>query len=163
MRLVRNSVEGEYYPGNLVYPGLGIGSFQQARAEHVIQSALAPHVDRISLGVVERCEDLLNPQKMQKLRPYSTDEFPASIGEKSSGSTEVGDDMPHEGLADCAGGVVAGGDEDGVFKKAVDEDDQELVALIRRQGSYNVDREGIPGPLGLDGACCLLAMAVIGA
>ena len=71
--------------------------------------------------------------------------------------------MPHEGLTDCAGGVVTGGDEGGVFRKTVDEDDQELVASIRRQGSYNVDREGIPGPLGLDGACRLLAMAVIGA
>ena len=139
MRLVRHLVEGEHYPGNLVYPGLGRGSFQQTSAEHVIQSAVAPLIDHISLGVVRRCEDLLNPQRMQKLRPYSTDEFPASIGEKSSGSAEVGDDMPHKGLADCAGSVVAGGDEDGVFRKAVAEDDQELVVSIRRQGSYNVD------------------------
>ena len=40
--------------------------------------------------------------------------------------------MPHKGLADCAGGGVIGGDKDGVFRKAVDEDDQELVASIRR-------------------------------
>ena len=132
MRLVRHSVESEHYSWNLVYPGLGRGSFQQAGVEHVIQSAVALLVDRISLGVEGRCEDLLNPQRMQKLRPYSTDEFPASIGEKSSGSAEIGDDMPHECLADCAGGVVAGGDEDGVFRKAVDEDDQELLASIRR-------------------------------
>ena len=39
--------------------------------------------------------------------------------------------MPHEGLSDCAGGVVTGGDEDGVFRKTVNEDDQELVASIR--------------------------------
>ena len=71
--------------------------------------------------------------------------------------------MPHEGLADCARSVVAGGDEDGAFRETVDEDDQELVASIHRQRSYNVDREGILWPLGLDGACRLLAMAVIGA
>ena len=37
------------------------------------------------------------------------------------------------------------------------------MASIHRQSSYNVDREGIPWPLGLDGACRLLEMAVIGA
>ena len=40
--------------------------------------------------------------------------------------------MPHEGLADCASGVVTGGDEDGVFGETVNEDDQELVASIWR-------------------------------
>ena len=153
----------EHYSWNLVYPGLGRGSFPQAGAEHVIHSEVAPLIDCISLGVVGRCEDLLNSQGMQKLCPYSTDEFSASVGEKSSGTAEVGDDMPHEGLADCAGGVVTAGDEDSKFRKAVDEDNQELVASIRKQRSYNVDQEGIPGPLGLYGVCRLLAMAVIGA
>ena len=40
--------------------------------------------------------------------------------------------MPHEGLTDCACGVITGGDEDGVFGEAVHEDNQELVASIRR-------------------------------
>ena len=40
--------------------------------------------------------------------------------------------MPHEGLADCAGGVVARGDEDGVFGETVHKDDQELVTSIWR-------------------------------
>ena len=61
MRLVRHSVESEHYPWDLVYPSLGRGSFHQVGAEHVIQSAVAPLVDRISLGVVGRGEDLLNP------------------------------------------------------------------------------------------------------
>ena len=53
--------------------------------------------------------------------------------------------MLHEGLADSAGGVVTGGDEDGVFRKVVNENNQELVASSLRQRSYNVDRVGIPG------------------
>ena len=40
--------------------------------------------------------------------------------------------MLHEGLTDCASGVVTGGDEDGVFGEAVHKDDQELVASIWR-------------------------------
>ena len=40
--------------------------------------------------------------------------------------------MPHEGLTDCARGVLTGGDEGGVFGEAVHEDDQELVASIWR-------------------------------
>ena len=61
MRPVRHSVESWHYPWDLVYPSLGRGSFQQAGAEHVIQIAVAPLVDRISLRVVGRCEDLVNP------------------------------------------------------------------------------------------------------
>ena len=71
--------------------------------------------------------------------------------------------MPHEGLTDGASGVVTRGDEDGVFGEAVHEDDQELVVLIWRQRAHNVNGEGILWSLRLNGACCLLAMAVIGA
>ena len=71
--------------------------------------------------------------------------------------------MPHKGLADCAGDVVTGEDEDGVFGETVNEDDQELVASIWRQRPHNVNGEGIPWSLRLDGARRLLAMTVIGA
>ena len=40
--------------------------------------------------------------------------------------------MPHEGLTDCASGVVTGGDEDGVFGEAVHEDYHDFVASIWR-------------------------------
>ena len=52
MRLVRHSVESEHYFWDFVYPCLGRGSFQQAGAEHVVQLAVAPLVDRVSFGVV---------------------------------------------------------------------------------------------------------------
>ena len=71
--------------------------------------------------------------------------------------------MPHEGLTDCARGVVAGGDKDGVFGEAIHEDDQELVASIWRYGTHNINGEGIPGSMGLNGARCFLAMAVVSA
>ena len=75
---------------------------------------------------------MLNPERAQELGLNGADELSAPIGEKSSGGAKVGDDMPHEGLTDCARGVVTGGDEDGVLGEAVHEDDQELVALIWR-------------------------------
>ena len=71
--------------------------------------------------------------------------------------------MPHESFADRIGGVVAGGDEDGVLRITVHEDNQELVAVIRRKRSHNVNRQRIPGALRLDSASCLLALAVVGA
>ena len=54
-------------------------------------------------------------------------------------SSEIRDNMPHESFADRVGGVVAGGDEDGVLRIAVHEDSQELVAVIRRKRSHNVN------------------------
>ena len=79
------------------------------------------------------------------------------------GGAKVGDDMPHEGLADCACGGITGRDEDGVLGEAIYEDNQELVASIGRERAHNIDRQGIPRPLRLDGARSLLAVAIIGA
>ena len=124
---------------------------------------MAPLVDCVAFRVVGGGEDLLDPKRAQELGPNGADELPASIGEKSSGSAKVGDDMPHEGLANCACGVITGGDEDGVFGEAAHEDNQELMASIGRQGAHNIDGEGFPRSLGLNGARRLLVMAVIGA
>ena len=71
--------------------------------------------------------------------------------------------MAHEGFAVHIGGVVAEGDKDGIFRKAVHEDNQELVAVVRRKRSHIVNGQRIPGALRLDGAGGLLAMAVVGA
>ena len=56
---------------------------------------------------------------MQQLGPSVTDKFPAAAGEEPERGAEVGDDMAHEGFADRISGVVAGRDEDGVFRIAI--------------------------------------------
>ena len=71
--------------------------------------------------------------------------------------------MLHEGLVDCVGGVVARWDEDGILRVAVYEDDQELVAVIWRERSHNVNRQRVPRALRLDSASRFLAVAVVGA
>ena len=119
-------------PGDLVYPGFGGGSLKQASAEHVIQGPVAPLVDGIAFRVIRRGENLLYSKQAQELGPYGTDELAAAIGELPVWSPEIWNNMPHEGLADCVGGVVAGWDEDGILRVAVYEDDQELVAVIWR-------------------------------
>ena len=40
--------------------------------------------------------------------------------------------MLQEGLTDCACGVITGGDENGVLRKAIHEDNQKFVASIGR-------------------------------
>ena len=82
--------------------------------------------------MVGRGEDLLNPERAQEVGPNGVNELPASVGEKSSGGAKVGDDMTHEGLTDCARGVITGGDESSVLQEAIHEDNQEFVALIGR-------------------------------
>ena len=100
---------------------------------------------------------------MQELGPHGTDELTATVREEPARRSKIRDNMPHESFADHIGGVVAGGDEDGVLRITVHEDNQELVAVIRRERSHYVNRQCIPGALRLDSASRLLAMAVVGA
>ena len=71
--------------------------------------------------------------------------------------------MAHEGFADRVGGVVAGGDEDDILRIAIHEDDRELMAVVRKKLSQNVNGQRIPGALRLDSASRLLVMAVVSA
>ena len=87
----------------------------------------------------------------------------AAVREESSGGAKVRDDMAHEGLADCGCSVVTGRDEDGVFGKAINKYNQELVAVVGRKRAHNVNGQSIPQALGLDGARRLLPVAIIGA
>ena len=103
----------------------------------------------------------MNPERAQELGLYGTDEL--AVGEEPARSSKIRDNMPHESFADRIGRVVAGGYEDGVLRIAVHEDNQELVAVIRRERSHNVNRQLIPGALRLYSASRLLAVAVVGA
>ena len=124
---------------------------------------MAPFIDCVALGMVGRGEDLLNPKRVQEHGPNGANELSAAIREEFSGGAKVGDDMPHEGLADCACGVITGRDEDGVLGEAIYEDNQAFVASIGRKRAHNIDGQCIPWSLGLDGACRFLAVAIIGA
>ena len=44
--------EGEHDPGDLIGPGFGGGSLEQAGAEHVIQGPVAPLVDGVALRMI---------------------------------------------------------------------------------------------------------------
>ena len=105
----------------------------------------------------------MNPERVQELGPNGTDELAASVGEETARNSKIRDNMPYESFADHIGGVIAGGDEDGVLRIAVHEDNQELVAVIRRERSHNVIRQHIPGVLRLYSASRLLAVAVVAA
>ena len=132
MRLVRHGVEGQHNPGKFICQSLGIGSFQQAGTEHVVQCAVASFVDCVALGMVGRGEDLLNPERAQEVGSNGANALPAWVGEKPSGGAKVGDDMPHEGLTDCARGVITGGDENSILQEAIHEGNQEFVVSIGR-------------------------------
>ena len=71
--------------------------------------------------------------------------------------------MVHEGFADRVGGVVTGRDEDGIFRIAIHKHDKAFLAVVRGQGSHNVNGQRIPGTLRLDSTGRLLAMSVVAA
>ena len=86
-------------------------------------------------------------KRAQERGPYGTDKLAAAIGEEPVWSLEIWNNMLHEGLADCVGSVVAGWDEDGILRVAVYEHNQELVAVIWRERSHNVNRQRVPRAL----------------
>ena len=71
--------------------------------------------------------------------------------------------MAQEGFAHRVRGMIAGGNEDGEFRVAIHEHDEEFLAVIGWQRSHNVDGQRVPGTLRLDGASRLLTMAIIAA
>ena len=112
--------------------------------------------------MVGQSEDLLDPERAQELGPNGANEFLAVVGEESSGGAKVRDDMVHEGFADCVCGVVTGRDEGDVLGKTIHKDNQELMGVVGRKRTHNVNGQRIPRALGLDGARRLLEVAIIG-
>ena len=89
-------------------------------------------------------ENLLDSQGAQQLGPNVADKFLAAVGEEPARGAEVGGHMAHEGFADRIGGVVAGRDEDGVFRIAIHKYDQEFLeaeVLQRQWTTYPRDLE----------------------
>ena len=122
---------------------------------------MAPLINGISFGVIGRSEYSLDPEGAQKLAPYLAYKLSASIREKPARCAEVGNYMAEEGLAHRVCGVVARGDEDGIPRVAVHKHDEKLLAVVGGERSHNVNREHVPWPLGLDGPCRLLTVAII--
>ena len=124
---------------------------------------MAPFIDGVAFRMVGGGENLLDPEGAQQLGPDSADELLAAVREEPARSAEVRGQVAHEGFADRVGGVVVGGDEDSIFGIAIHKNDQELMAVVRRQLSHNVNGQRIPWALRLDSAGLLLTMAVVGA
>ena len=105
----------------------------------------------------------MDSEGAQELGPDGANELSATVGEEPAGCAEIGNDMAHEGFTDCIGSMVAGRDEDSILGEAIHEDNQELVAVVWRKRSHNVNPERVPGAMGLDGTSRLLAVAIVGA
>ena len=115
MRFMRHGVEGYHDPRNLVNPCLRGGSFKQTSVKHIVECPMAPFIYSIALRVIGRSEDLLDHQGAQQLSLDIADEFPAAVGEEPTRSAEVWYHMAHEGFTDRVRGVIAGGNENGIF------------------------------------------------
>ena len=122
---------------------------------------MASLVYSIALGMIWRSEDLLDPQGVQQLSPNIADELSAAVGEEPVRSAEVWDHVAQEGFAHRVRCVIAGRNEDGVFRIAIHEHDEEFLVVIRRQRSHNVNGQRIPGTLRLDSTSRLLAISIV--
>ena len=161
--LMRHGVECQHDPRDLVNPCLKGGTFEEASAEHVIEHPMAPLVDSIALGMVGGSETPLYPQRAQQLRPDVTYELMSTVGKEPERGAEVWDHVAQEGFTHRVRGMIAGGNEDGEFRVAIHEHDEEFLAVIGWQRSHNVDGQRGPGTMRLDGARRLLTMATIAA
>ena len=106
--------------------------------EHVVERPVAPLINGISFGMVGRSEYSLDPEGAQQLAPYLAYKLSSSVREELARCAEVGDHMPKEGLAHCACGVVARGDEDDIPRVAVHKHNEELLAVVGGERSHNV-------------------------
>ena len=82
----------------------------------------------------------MDSKRAQDLGPDGANELPATVREEPVGCAKVGNDMTHKGFTDCIGGMVAGRDDDGIFGEAIHEDNQELIAVVWRKRSHNVNQ-----------------------
>ena len=82
---------------------------------------------------------MLDPKGVQELGPDGTDELSAAVGEETAGCAKIGNNMAHKSFADRIGGMVAGGDGDGILTEAVHKDNQELVVVVRGKWSHNIN------------------------
>ena len=139
MRFVGHGVEGQHNAGDFVNPCLGGRAFEQASAEHIIERPVAMLINSIPFGVIGRLEHSLDPEGAQQLAPYFTYKFSPSIREKPTRRAKVGDYMAEESLAHRVCGVVARGDEDGIPRIAVHKHDEELMSVVGRERSHNVN------------------------
>ena len=81
----------------------------------------------------------MNSKGVQELGPDGANELPVTVGEEPAGCAKVGNDMAHKVFTDCTGGMVTGRDEDGISGEAIHEDNQELVEVVWREWSHNVN------------------------
>ena len=161
--LMRHGVEGQHDPRDLVNPCLRGGIFEEVSTEHVIERPMAPLVDSVALGMVGGSENPLYPQRAHQLRSDVTYELPSTVVKEPARGAEVWDHVAQEGFAHRVRGMIAGGNEDGEFRVAILEHDEEFLAVIGWQRSHNVNGQRVPGTLRLNGASRLLTMAIIAA
>ena len=127
---MRHGVEGQHDPRDLVNPCLRGGTFEEASVEHVIERPMAPLVDSVAFGMVGGSENPLYPQGAQQLRPDVTYELTSTVGKEPARGAEVWDHVAQEGFAHHVRGMIAGGNEDGEFRVAIHEHDEEFLAVI---------------------------------
>ena len=56
----RHSVDVQHNPWDFVYPCIGVCSFKQTSAEHIVEGLVAPFVDCIAFRMIGRNENLLD-------------------------------------------------------------------------------------------------------
>ena len=140
MRFVWHGVERQHDPWDLVNPCLGGRTFKQVSTEHVVECPVAPLINGISFGMVGRSEYSLDPEGAQQLAPYLSYKLSSSVREEPERRAEVGDHLPKEHLAHHVCGAIARGDKDGITRVVVHKHNEELLAVVGRERSHNVNR-----------------------
>ena len=95
-----------------------------------MERPVATLIDGISLGMVRRCQHLLNSEGVHQLTPHITHKFSTSVRQKAARCSKIGNYMPEKGLAHHACGVVARGDEDGIPRVAIHKHDEEFLSVV---------------------------------
>ena len=79
MGLMHHAIQRPHDAGDLIHPCPRGNTLKQASPEHIINGPMAPLVDGVTLGMVRRGKQHLDPQGVSQLGPNCTNKFPATV------------------------------------------------------------------------------------
>ena len=79
MGFMDHGIQRQHDAGDLIHPCPRGNTLKQASPEHIIYGPMAPLVDGVTLGMVRRGEQPLDPQGVSQLGPNLANKFTATV------------------------------------------------------------------------------------
>ena len=79
MGFMNHGIQRQHDAGDLIHPCPRANTLKQASPAHIIYGPMAPLVDGVTLGMVRRGKQPLDPQGVSQLGPNFANKFTATV------------------------------------------------------------------------------------